>query len=305
MTWLLTGIVLAPIIHWAVRRTKFWGVHMIIAGLVFAPGLCITAWLVWFFAMDIGGFDRWRLIYLLEGVGSLIFLAVTTGLTVIYLGVWGLLEYVSREAEGEQGGKVIGVVRAWPSLLITQLLLTAIAVYLHSYTFLGRAVSNDNFTLAEKRLNWNLEGLGPNNGLIVRTAASELELFPLLPVAVRNGNYDMVQLLLKHGAELNPKDWDKRRLLESGYYVTNTLYFAVKNQDVEMIDYLIDLGVNPEQGIHPALLELNRDLLRYFLDRGVSLEFALGVAVDMGWTQQKIDEFFPELTPKIRAEAGQ
>jgi ankyrin repeat protein len=181
----------------------------------------------------------------------------------------------------------------------------AVAAYLYYYIPLGYAVSTDDLALAEKRLNWNLEGLGPNNGLVLETGSSWLEPYPLLPVAVRNGNYDMVKLLLKHDAELNPKDWDEYMSLPSEMYVKNTIYFAVENHDVEMIDFLIDLGANPEQGIYPALLENDRELLGYFLEKGAGLEFAMGVAKRMNYSQQRIDEVFSDYTAKVRGEAGQ
>ena len=115
----------------------------------------------------------------------------------------------------------------------------------------------------------------------------------------------MVKLLVKHGADLNPKDWNEYLSTYSGRYYKNTIYFAVGNRDTKMIDLLIDLGANPEQGIYPALLEDDRKLLGYFLGKGASLEFAMGVAKRMNYSQQRIDEVFAEFTPKIRGEAGQ
>ncbi len=248
---------------------------------------------------------RWKIVYLLQGVGTLRCLAIVSGITATYLGVCLLLEYFPRRAVrgGEDGA--VRVLGAWRSLVVIQMGLIAVSAYLYYYKPLGYAVSTDDLALAEKRLNWNIEGLGPNNGLIVRTSASGLELFPLLPVAVRNGSYDMVTLLLNRGAELNPTGWDDVVQLESGTYVKSALYFAVRNHDVGMMEFLLDLGVNPEQGIYPALLEDDRELLGYFLGKGASLEFAMGVAKRMNYSQQRIDEVFAEYTAKIRGEAGQ
>ena len=162
-----------------------------------------------------------------------------------------------------------------------------------------------NLALTEKRLLRNLEGLGPSNGLIIRVGSGGQELYPLLPEAVRNGNYDMVKLLVTYGADLNPEDWNEYKSLTWGEYSKNTLYFAVRNHDVKMMQLLVDLGANPEQGIYPAILERDRELLDYFLRNGAGLEFALGVAEGLGWTPQKINEYFPEHTPRVEVEAGQ
>lgn len=305
MTWLLAGIVLAPIIHWWIRSRKWWGVRTVIASLMFVPGLCITAWLAWFY-INIGtDVNRWSLVYHLQGRGALRCLALITLITAAYFGVCLILEHFSRRTDGDEDGGKIRVVEAWRSLIAIQLVLMAVATYIYNYNSLADAVTSDNLALVEKRLNWNLEGLVPNNGLVVSTGSGWLERYPLLPVAAKNGNYDMVKLLVKHGADLNPKDWDEELGLPSGVYVKNPLYFAVMNHDVEMIDLLIDLGVNPEHGIEPALSERDRELLNLFLEKGVSLDFALGVAEEKGYSQQLIDRLFADHIPKIRVEASQ
>ena len=302
---LLAGFFLAPIVHWRIRRTKCCGVRTIIAGLVFAPGLCVTALSVWFYITIDYEVNRWTLVYVLQGVGALRCLAAISGITATYLGVCLLLECFPRRALRDGEGGAVRVIGVWRTLVAIQLALMAITAYLYYYNSLGYAVSSGDLALAEKRLNWNLEGLGPNNGLIIRVGTPGLVRYPLLPVAVKNSNYDMVKILVKHGADLNPKDWDEQLHLSIGRYYKNTLYFAVRNHDVEMIDFLIDLGVSPEQGIHPALSERDRELLNFFLEEGASLEFALGVAERMGYSQQKIEGLFPETIPRNQVEAGQ
>jgi hypothetical protein len=85
--------------------------------------------------------------------------------------------------------------------------------------------------MVEKRLNWNLEGVGPNNGLIVHLGTPGFELYPLLPVAVKNSDYDMVKLLVKHGADLNPKDWNEYLSTYSGRYYKNTIQHSWKTTE--------------------------------------------------------------------------
>lgn len=307
LTVLMAGLFVAPIVHLAVRGMRFWGVRTIIAGLVFAPGLCVTAWLVWFNVTEYVEFyraPRWALVYFLQGRSALRYLMAISAITTIYFAICLLLEYFPwREVRNGKKGAV-RVIEAWRPLVIIQLALMAVAAYVYSYTTLGTAVTNDNLALAERRLNWNLEGLGPNDGLIIWQGTPGLVRFPLLPEAVKNHNYDMVELLVKHGAELNPADWDED-LNISRLYVKNPLYFAVKNKDVEMVDFLVDLGVNPEHGIAIALQERDRELLTLFLEKGASVEFALGVADKKGYDQQVIDELFADYIPKNRLEAGQ
>ena len=79
------------------------------------------------------------------------------------------------------------------------MVLMAVTAYLYSYSTLGDAVTSGNLALAEKRLNWNLEGLGPNDGLIVKVGSLGLHRYPLLRMVVRNRDSDMRELLLKHG----------------------------------------------------------------------------------------------------------
>jgi len=280
-------------------------VRTIIAGLVFAPGLCGTALSVWYdiaFNHD-AWVTRWQLVYYLQGEGALRCLEEVSKITAIYLGVCLLLEYFPRRAvpDGERGA--VRVIRVWPSLVAIQMALIATAVYLYNYNTLEYAVTNDNLALAEKRLKWNLEGLGPNNGLVADFRGPML--YPLLPVAVKNGDYEMVKLLVKHGADLNPKDWDECWSPESGTYVKSTLYFAVENHDVEMIDFLIGLGVTPEQGMLLALTKGDRELVKFLLERGASLEFALGLLKQKGYSQQSIEGIFPKTIPKNQVEAGQ
>ena len=302
---LLAGFFVAPIVHWRIRRTKFWGVRTTIAALVFAPGLCATALTVWFhIAINLDTWvNRWQLVYYLQGEGALICLEKISKITAIYLGVCLLLEYFLRRAVGDGERDVARVIEAWRSLVAMQLALMAVTAYLYTYNTLEYAVTSDNLALAEKRLNWNLEGLGPNYGLVVDFR--EPKLYPLLPVAVKNGNYDMVTLLVKHGADLNPKGWGEYTRLESGTYVKSALYFAVRSHDSEMIAFLIDLGVNPEQGIYPALMERDQELLSYFLDNGADLGLARDKAKHMGWNQQRIDEFFSGYSPRTEVESGQ
>ena len=250
---------------------------------------------------------RWKLVYFLQGIGALRCLLVVSGVTATYFGVCLLWEHFYRRTGSDDKVRAIPVVDAWRPLVAIQLALMGTAAYLYTYTTLGDAVSSDNLALAEKRLNWNLEGLGPNNGLIVKLGSQGVELFPLFPEAVKNGNYDLVKLLVKHGADLNPKDWDYGYWsMDRGTYVRNLLYFPVIGHDLRMIDFLIDLGVNPEQGIYPALMKNDRKLLGYFLEKGVSLEFALDVAKKKkGYSQQQIDQFFADFITKSTVDIGQ
>lgn len=300
---ILTAFYGAPILHWWIRRTKFWGVRTIIAGLVFMPGVCATALGVWFVVTMHSPVTRWSLVYFLQGAGALRCLVAISGITATYLGGCVLLEnFPKREdRDGELG--VVRVIRVWPSLVAIQLALTAAAIYLYHYKTLEDAVVSDNLALTEERLNWNLEGLGPNNGLMVDTWRPEL--YPLLPEAVRNGNYDMVKLLVKHGAELAPRDREAATGPGLEIHVKNPLYFAIKNHDVEMIDLLLDLGVEPEHGISPVLSEQNRELLDLLLNRGVSREFALRMAKQQYFNQQQLDRLFGEDTPEPGGEVGE
>jgi len=274
-----------------------------IAVLVLAPGFFATTGFVWFYLRTFHDVNRWSVVYVLQGTGALTCLAAVIGITATYFGACSLLEHFSKRAFRDEGGAVVRVIEVWRLVILSQLVLVAVAVYLYSYKSLGDAVSNDNIALVEERLNWNLEGSGPNNGLVVETGSKWLERYPLIPVAVRNGNYEMVKLLLLHGAELNPKDWDEYTTVNSGEYTRNSLYFAVMNQDREMIDYLIDLGVGPEQGVYPALLKRDRALLDFFLEEGANSEYALGVAKRMGNSQQKIESLFSDHLPKTSVEA--
>ena len=209
MNWLLVGVILAPIIHWRIRRTKFRGVRTIIAGLAFTPGLCATALGIWIAISVDSSVTRWSLVYYLRGEGAPRCLAAISGITAIYLGACLLLECFPRRTICDSGDGAVRIVRAWRSLVAVQLVLMAVTAYLYSYSTLGDAVTSGNLALAEKRLNWNLEGLGPNDGLIVKVGSLGLHRYPLLRMVVRNRDSDMRELLLKHGAEWKPTEYDE------------------------------------------------------------------------------------------------
>ena len=73
------------------------------------------------------------------------------------------------------------------------------------YKSLQYAVETDSLELARRRLEFNLAGVGPNDGMIHSFGSYGLIRSSLLPVAVENNSKKMVELLLKYGAEVNPE----------------------------------------------------------------------------------------------------
>ncbi|QOR35635.1 ankyrin repeat domain-containing protein [Clostridium sp. 'deep sea'] len=97
-----------------------------------------------------------------------------------------------------------------------------------------------------------IEGFDPNLEI-------NYDRFPII-VATEKQRKDLITLLLDYGANINI----------CGFYLNTALYEAVSSENIEIIQYLIEKGANPSDGIACAVSKDNIDLVKYFLNLGAN-----------------------------------
>lgn len=264
-------LVLIPLLQSWLARLNFRGNHIAIAMLMFCPGLC-----VWLFL--------WRMVWgPFDSVGSMMYFAIGDRMyfslvapaivTILFFVIWWFLKRGLRA--GRESGEVAPVPSIWKPCVGILGLILVISFYLSNYKTLEDAVKLNDVDLARRRLNFNLLGVGPNDGGLW-LLSSGLVHYPLLPIAVHHGNKEMVDLLLEHGADLSPEGWDwasaDADTMEIGYdngnIQHNTLYYAIFNNNQSMLKYLLDKGADPTQGVSLAVYREDTELLADLLRRG-------------------------------------
>lgn len=254
-------------------RLEFRGSRFAIAALVFIPGFW-AEWELLLLHSVVGPFERRDALYWLIEENSVYTIVEICTFTTPLLIVWWFIKrkpQVSLRRKGENAR--IPVI--WLPYCAIVCLLLAVSSYFEDYVTLESAVIANDIELTRRRLEFNLLLRGPNDGGIGRPySSSGLRTYPLLPIAVWHNNREMVDLLLAHGADLNPDDWNSwvedidKWTFGRGAIPRSTLAYAVLKNNRPMLDYLLEKGANPSQGIDPAVYIENGELLAYLLDKG-------------------------------------
>jgi hypothetical protein len=281
LTLTLIIVLGTPFVIERMARMNFFGNRIAIAALIFVPGF----WCAWILLQMVvlssrPNYGRAALYYLL-GEGAFVFLIVVAVVTTPYL----LASSASRQISLKNAQRRDEVLQApsifKPCLSIFLFLLVATA-YLYNYETLEDAVKSNDVDLTRRRLQFNLLGRGPNDGGSYKYSNPGVQSYPLLPIAVWHDNMELVDLLLVHGAELNPEDWDSSTYDNDGWgedggdISRNILYYAVREERMPMLVHLLNKGADPSRGITAAVsydrLEILAYLLRRGADRGIARE---------------------------------
>jgi hypothetical protein len=179
-------------------------------------------------------------------------------------------------------------------------LLWGACVPLSGYKSLQYAVESGDEDLAARRLAFNLEGVGPDDGRIRELGGGRFTQSSLLPLAVEMNNKAMVKLLVEQGADLNPvgandlfgaeislsarqvllakpqefSDEALKTLKRLNVIARNSVAAAIDDNNAEMLEYLLSLGANPTQGLFSAAVLDKPELFEYLLRRGANVEVA-------------------------------
>ncbi|MBX7258001.1 MAG: ankyrin repeat domain-containing protein [Candidatus Hydrogenedentes bacterium] len=153
------------------------------------------------------------------------------------------------------------------------LIVTGIpTLYLYNYKTLQYAVEHGDLLLAEKRLQNNLLGVDANTGYITRSSSDDTVTEPLLPIAARRGDLEMVKLLLTHGADINRR----------GERIFRPVTEAVLACHYDVAEYLLEEGADPAEAMDYASRKNESDFLRLLLAHGGSPSLGLWEAVRCG-----------------------
>jgi len=247
-----------------VKLNKRWS-GPLIALLIVLPALLLA----WCFIGWMWGLlhryppDRIDMAQFVVGPDVIVTLIVTGIMTIPYFAIWNHMRektLVSWRNHNERVEAPNLSKPLWGSLVI----LLALTIYLVQRDSLADAVAANNVALARKRLAFNVAGLGPDNGIVGYISSGERYTEPLLPVAVKHGNREMVKLLLDHGAEINTQ-----KLRPMGIHNTqNPLHYAIGQADKEMVELLLARGADPSPGIQPACAARHIELLDLLLRAG-------------------------------------
>lgn len=279
-------VVLIPLLQALLVHLNFRGNRIAIALLMFLPGFCFRLWLM-IELSDMNGkrYGRSELLYSEIEFGAYWNFLLMCVVTVPFVIMWCLMRRIPRETLGPTG-ESLPVPSIWKPCCVILGLFLALAVYLSNYKTLEDAVKLNDVDLARRRLEFNLLGVGPKNGGICQYSGG-LYYYPLLPIAVHYGNKKMVDLLLEHGADLSPEEWrgaawdaDTMEIgYDNGNIEHNTLYYAILNNNQSMLNYLLDKGADPTQGVSLAVYREDAELLADLLRRGGDLNEGLDSAL--------------------------
>ena len=282
---------LVPIIQWILWRIDRRWVAIPVALLLFAHGL---PWVVFGYTLRAGQslpLERWQVAFFAtEGAPYLL----RSSLIVTSLGAFTIWMVVSRFPGKNLRGEKVRPLPVGRVYMIMLIVLYVATIPVSHYKSLQYAVETDDLELARKRLEFNLAGLGPNNGKIHYFGSYGLIRSPLLPVAVENNSKRMVELLLKYGANVNPDAPGEGSKHEERVVFRNPLAVAIHGDNMDMLAFLIDKGADPTKGIVPAVIEAKPEALQYLIRRGADVKAArkeLG-AIERG---QLLDEMLEEL----------
>ena len=265
IAFLLAAVVVPVIQQVLCSKLRIWS-GVLIAGFMYLPGLLLTALFIQIKTMSGGRVEIVQTLTSPEVFEWLLSLAFITSFFTILLEV---LRRIRQDKRHESGQPALTPGVYMPMLAMFFGFLV-VALYLVSYDSLEDAVRNDNLELARRRLVFNLAGVGPDNGLVEDLGTAGVHTSSLLPLAVKNGSTDMVALLVEHGAQLNPKPQRVygRRAAEKEW---NMLYHAIRDDNIIMLKFLVDLGVNPTRGIVLAVKEHRVEHLAFLLESGADI----------------------------------
>lgn len=262
----LLGIaLLVPVVQQVLTVSSRVASKVPIALLMYVPGLLVVLWSI---CDQTGDLKRLECVYLLTRPSVFGDLAIVVQVTAVYTLLFEVIRRIRVENWPESGEPHFtpGLYRPLGGMF---LVLFALCIWLANYESLEDAVLQNNLELARRRLEFNLAGAGPNNGRIEDGGISGVQALPLLPLAVKRGNRAMVDLLLAYGADLNPRGWKTSVEISD---TRNVLLFAVERGDLPMIDYLVERGANPIQGVFAATLLKKEDVKEYLFEKWTTLE---------------------------------
>lgn len=224
-----------------------------------------------------GGNARVRLVCFHTGnaaVADFVLFWVVTALTLLFWCpfAWWLAR---RRAEGELG--YVAGRRLLLASLALLLAATAICAFvLGQYCTLQKAVEIGNLELAHRRLHFNWEGVGPDDG-DVRTVLfgdGVLQQSSLLSGVLERRDKAMAALLIQHGANVNSYDvWSPE-----GDVHLLMLNRLIQRHDLDMVRFMLDHGADPNGGVSPAspllwtAVERNAtDIAKLLTERGANV----------------------------------
>lgn len=213
--------------------------------------------------------ERWELTYFLIRDPWPSHVAYLTLFSIPSWLCWVMISRIPRTNLVGQPCRRLPVVKAYGVILAV---VAVCFLSLNHYKSLQDAVESNDVGLTERRLRFNLAGLGANDGSVTDNGTGGLTKGPLLPTAVGKGNKALVELLIQHGAELNPGAPDVIKNFYS--YADNALAVAIRHDNMEMVELLIEKGANPTQGVFQAVSSEKPDYLCYLMGHGADMEVA-------------------------------
>lgn len=275
-------ILLFPIVALLVPPAQIWllrlgyrGNHRAIALLMFVPGIWLWLGLLELMcSLNRPVNNLGEAMYFVIGMHAYVYYVPLVITTVVFAGIWRAVKQTPRKKllHPEEVAPVPKVRNACATIFAA---LTAATLYLGNYATIEDAVKANDLDLVRRRLSFNLLGRGPNDGGVGAPFSSGGQRpYPLLPIAVYHGNREMVDLLLEHGAHPTPRHWkgsvrDPDPLaIDNGDVRTNTLYYAMKQGNWPLFEYLLDKGADPSQGLSMAVDMQDKALVALLVERG-------------------------------------
>ncbi len=238
-----------------------------IALLMYVPGFLFVLWAI---DDNARGGGRLEIVYVLTSPSVFAELLSVLLLAAVYTLVFEVLRRLRVDdwTESEESRFTPGLYRPMACIAI---LLLAMCICSVNYKSLEDAVLRNDLELARSRLEFNLAGVGPNNGRIEDWGTAGIHTSPLLPVAVKNGSIQMVKILLQSGAEINPSP-NQSGINSGSNPEWNMMYYATINDDMPMLQFLVEQGADPTRNILPAVREKNVNHLEFLLSHGADVE---------------------------------
>lgn len=264
------SIVVVPVIQLVLWKLDRPWVALPIAVLMFVPAvLCVLTGFYYMYG-ETGALERWEILFGAIDPHNRFLLLVSLVIVAFNVSVWYL--YMNRHLPRNFRGQEARPLHLRSTLMAIAVALVGTFIYLSTYQTLADAVASGNLRIAQRRLNFNLAGVGPNDGLIHHFGTYGLAKFPLLPLAVKGGNKKMITILIDAGAKLNPTRWNETTAATGGPITRNNFYFAIRNEDSALVEFLIERGADPTQGVLPAVEKGNLEILRNLLEKGAQID---------------------------------
>jgi hypothetical protein len=254
----------------------------IATGLLFVPGGVVSIPFLLLVAHAEYRTCRWPFTFksLAEGgivLGFVIFWCVT----LFFVLNWVLAHLANYPPVGGRESRVM----PWKLLLCVILALAGISslltLHVNGYVTLAMAVDTGDINLVKKRVKFNLQGVGIDNGQLSASARMDVDpqQFSLLPSAAKHGNPKLIRFLLDLGADPNGLNWSGTSAIEVAV-IGLALHTSREWHEIRMApDSSVETKI---EAYYDGVRKRDHDMVRLLLDAGADCMTALEAAREYG-----------------------